>query len=291
MQQPLISIVTPSFNQAAFLEETLRSVAQQDYPRVEHIVIDGGSTDGSVDIIKRHAAGLAAWVSEKDRGQSHAINKGLARAQGDVLTWLNSDDTLLPGALAAVGEVFAAHPEIDLVYGDFVYTDVAGNTLRRRHLFDTISYESLLYHDYLGQPALFFRRSLLETVGPLDETLHYCMDWDLFLRMWRVARTRHLPRFLATYRLDQRAKSNAEDTEAAVAAAHLVQRRNMNARFARPWMNRAWHLGHFYASFGLRAWAVVRDNPLDYIRTIRRMFPGGRLLRLVAARLRAPFLL
>jgi glycosyltransferase involved in cell wall biosynthesis len=289
MEFPLISVVTPSYNQARFLEETLHSVASQDYPRTEHIVIDGGSTDGSVDIIRRHAPRLGHWVSEKDRGQSHAINKGLAIAQGDVLAWLNSDDTYLPGALRAVGEVFATHPDVDLVYGDFVYTDVAGHPLRRRHVFSTISFESLLYHDYLGQPAVFFRRSLFEKAGPIDEALHYCMDWDLFLRMWPVCRPRHVPRVLATYRLDHAAKSNAEDTAAAVAAAHLVQQRNMNQRFASAAMNRAWHRAHFYSSFGLRAWAVLRDNPIDYARTISRMFPGRRLLSVLAARMRQPF--
>jgi glycosyltransferase involved in cell wall biosynthesis len=289
MELPLISIVTPSYNQARFLEETLRSVVSQAYPRTEHIVVDGGSTDGSVDIIRRYAPHLQSWVSEPDRGQSHAINKGLAQAQGDVLTWLNSDDTYLPGALDEVGRFFADNPDVDLVYGDYVYTDAGGRPMRRRHVFDSIAYESLLYHDYLGQPAVFFRRSLFEKVGPLDESLHYCMDWDLFLRMWPVCRPRHLPRVLATYRLDQTAKSNAEDTEAAVAAAHLVQQRHMNQRFPQPWLNRAWHRACFYSSFAVRAWAVLRDNPLDYIRTITRMFPGRRLVRLLAARLRFPF--
>ena len=289
MELPLISIVTPSYNQARFLEDTLRSVVAQGYPRTEHIVIDGGSSDGSVDIIRRYAPHLRSWVSEPDRGQSHAINKGLAQAHGDVLTWLNSDDTYLPGALDEVGRFFAGHPDVDLVYGDYVYTDAAGRPMRRRHVFDTIAYESLLYHDYLGQPAVFFRRGLFEKVGPLDESLHYCMDWDLFLRMWRVCRPRHLPKVLATYRLDHAAKSNAEDTEAAVAAAHLVQQRHMNRRFSQPWLNRAWHRGHFYGSFLLRTWAVVRDNPLDYARTVSQMFPGRRLLRVLAARLRFPF--
>lgn len=289
MELPLISIVTPSYNQARFLEDTLRSVVAQAYPRTEHIVIDGGSSDGSVDIIRRYAPHLRSWVSEPDRGQSHAINKGLAQAQGDVLTWLNSDDTYLPGALDEVGRFFAGHPDIDLVYGDYVYTDAAGQPMRRRHVFNSIAYESLLYHDYLGQPAVFFRRSLFGKVGPLDESLHYCMDWDLFLRMWPVCRPRHVPKVLATYRLDQAAKSNAEDTEAAVAAAHLVQQRHMNRRFSQPWLNRAWHRGHFYGSFLLRTWAVVRDNPLDYARTMSQMFPGRRLLRVLAARLRFPF--
>jgi glycosyltransferase involved in cell wall biosynthesis len=267
MELPLISIVTPSYNQARFIEDTLRSVVSQAYPRTEHIVVDGGSTDGSVDIIRRYAPHLRSWVSEPDRGQSHAINKGLAQAQGEILTWLNSDDTYLPGALDEVGRFFAGHPDVDLVYGDYVYTDVDGRPMRRRHVFDTIGYESLLYHDYLGQPAVFFRRSLFEKVGPLDESLHYCMDWDLFLRMWRVGRPRHV----------------------AIAAAHLVQQRHMNQRFSQPWLNRAWHRGHFYGSFLLRTWAVVRDNPIDYARTITRMFPGRRLLRVLSARMRFPF--
>ena len=289
MELPRISIVTPSYNQAPFLEDTLRSVVSQDYPRTEHIVVDGGSTDGSVEIIRRYAPHLRSWVSERDRGQSHAINKGLAQATGDVLTWLNSDDTYLPGALDEVGRFFARHPDVDLVYGDYVYTDAGGRPMRRRHVFDTISYESLLYHDYLGQPAVFFRRSLFDKVGPLDESLHYCMDWDLFLRMWPVCRPRHIPKVLATYRLDHAAKSNAEETDGAVAAAHLVQQRHMNRRFSSAWLNRAWHRGYFYASFLVRAWTVVRDNPLDYVRTINQMFPGRRLVRLLAARMRFPF--
>jgi glycosyltransferase involved in cell wall biosynthesis len=288
MSQPLISIVTPSYNQGRFLEETLRSVISQDYPRREYVVIDGGSTDDSVDIIRRYAASLSFWVSERDRGQSHAINKGWARCTGDVFAYLNSDDTYLPGALAAVARAFADHPDVDFVYGDYLYTDVDGTPLRRRHVFSHLSYESLLYHDYLGQPAVFFRRTLLERTGMLDESLHFCMDWDLFLRMWKVARPLHLPRVLATYRLDRAAKSNAEDSEAAIAAAHLVQCRHMNRRFEAVWANRLWHRLHFYSSFLLRAWAVVRDNPFAYVRTVRRMF-RGRVLRLAAARLRSPF--
>ena len=289
MELPVISIVTPSFNQGKFLEDTLRSVVSQEYPHTEHIVLDGGSTDESVEIIRRYARHLQYWASAPDRGQAHAINMGLAMAKGEVLGWLNSDDTLLPGALATVGKTFAEHPEVDLVYGDFIYTDVAGRPVRRRHVFSSISYESLLYHDYLGQPALFFRRSLYDKVGPLDEALYYCLDWDLFLRMWRVCRPLHVPALLATYRLDHAAKSNAEDTAKAIAMAHLVQQRNMNQRFKQAWLNRLWHRAYFYASFFVRAWAVIRDNPFDYLRTMIQMFPGRRLLRLWDARLRPPF--
>ena len=136
-------------------------------------------------------------------------DSGFARATGDILGWLNSDDTLLPDALQTVAAVFAREPDVDLVYGDFLYTSADGRPMRHRHVFASMTYESLLYHDYLGQPAVFFRRRLWEAVGPLDESLHYCMDWDLFLRMWRVCRPRHLPHVLATYRLDHAAKSNA----------------------------------------------------------------------------------
>jgi hypothetical protein len=152
-----------------------------------------------------------------------------------------------------------------------------------------MSYETLLYHNYLGQPAVFFRRSLYEKVGPLDEPLYFCLDWDLFLRMWRVCRPLHVPSVLATYRLDHAAKSNAEDTAKAMATAHVVQQRNMNRRFSQNWLNRLWHRGYFYSSFLVRAWTVVRDNPLDYVRTITMMFPGRRLFRLWETRLRPPF--
>ncbi|HOW91535.1 MAG TPA: glycosyltransferase family 2 protein, partial [Anaerolineaceae bacterium] len=115
---PLVSIVTPSFNQVDYLEETMRSVLEQDYPRVEYIVIDGGSTDGSVEIIRKYADRLAYWVSEKDRGQTDAVNKGYAVAKGSILGWLNSDDTYKPGAISAAVEFLVNHPQFGLVYGD-----------------------------------------------------------------------------------------------------------------------------------------------------------------------------
>ena len=289
MSGPLISVVTPSFNQAAFIEDTLRSVLAQDYANTEYLVIDGGSTDGSVEIIRRYASRISYWVSEKDRGQSHAINKGFARARGDVLAWLNSDDTYLPGTLSSVARCFAERPDVDLVYGDYIYIDPEGRTLFRRRLFDSMSYETLLYHDYLGQPAVFFRRSLLDKVGPVDEQLYYHMDWDLFLRMWKVCQPLHLRAPLATSRLVPTAKSNAQDSETYVAGTLLVQRRHMNRRFRSPLLNRLWHRTYYYAAFGLRAWAVLRENPFQYVRILRTLFPDRRFLQLWRARLRSPF--
>jgi glycosyltransferase involved in cell wall biosynthesis len=286
---PVISIITPSYNQAEFLEETILSVLSQKYSHKEYIVIDGGSSDGSIDIIRRYSPELDYWISEPDRGQSHAINKGFAIAGGDVFAWLNSDDTYMPGALQTVAECFAQNPDVDLIYGDIIYTDLSGKTVRRRHVFSSMSYETLLYHDYLGQPAVFFRRSLWDKVGPLDESLHYCMDWELWLRMWKVCHAMHLPRILATYRLHQAAKSNAEDSTFWLKQMHLVQQRHMNRRFPWPWLNRSWQIYHFYASFALRLWAVLRDNPVDYFRILIQMYPGKRLVKLLKMRVRSPF--
>jgi glycosyltransferase involved in cell wall biosynthesis len=286
---PFISIITPSYNQAGFLEETILSVLTQEYPYKEYLVIDACSCDGSIEIIRRYAPQLSHWVSEPDRGQSNGINKGFAIARGEVLAWLNSDDTYMAGALTAVAECFALHPDVDLIYGDFVYTDVSGKVMRRRHVFSSMSYETLLYHDYLGQPSVFFRRSLWEKVGPIDESLHYCMDWELFLRMWKVCRSMHLPKVLATYRLHDKAKSNAEDTELWSQQMHLVQQRHCNRRFPWPWLNNIWHRYHFYTSFAVRLWTVLRDNPIDYLRILMQMYPGRRLLRLLKSRLCSPF--
>jgi glycosyltransferase involved in cell wall biosynthesis len=282
---PLISIITPSYNQAGFLEETIQGVLGQDYPHKEYLVIDGGSSDGSIEIIRRYAQQISYWVSAPDRGQSHAINKGFATAKGEVLAWLNSDDTYMAGALTAVAECFFQHPEVDLIYGNFIYTDFNGKALRRRHVFSSMSYEALLYHDYLGQPAVFFRRSLWEKVGPLDESLHYCMDWELFLRMWKICRPMHLNKVLATYRIHKNAKSNAEHSELYAQEMHLVQQRHINQRFSCAWLNHIWHVYYFYASLALRLWTVLRDNPVDYIRTLKQIYPGKRLVRLLISKM------
>ncbi|MGN7613609.1 glycosyltransferase family 2 protein [Magnetococcales bacterium HHB-1] len=181
---PKISIVTPSYNQAAFIEKTLCSVLEQDYPDLEYIVMDGGSTDGSVEIIEKYADRLAYWISEKDRGQSHAINKGWQRATGEIFAYLNTDDTLLPGALKRIGEAFLAHPEAVCCFGDcdvlsseqYLYTAKTHATgFRRLAMFGQVR--------YLQQPASFFRGETVRQIGYVNESLHLAMDYDLFLRL------------------------------------------------------------------------------------------------------------
>lgn len=179
---PKISIVTPSFNQGEFIEETIRSVLLQNYPNLEYTVIDGGSTDNSVQIIKKYEPWITSWVSEPDRGQSHAINKGFARSTGQIVAWVNSDDALAAEALFevanAVGQRFGC-----LVVGDSVLTDGPGSLEgaidRRRPSWEEMAYDARSF----PQPSVFWTRDLWEKCGPLNEDLYFAMDYALWLKM------------------------------------------------------------------------------------------------------------
>ena len=206
----LVSIVTPSFNQASYLEQTIRSVLDQDHADIEYLVIDGGSTDGSTDIIKKYASRLAYWVSEKDSGQADAINKGMARAKGDIVAWLNSDDYYLPGAVTAAVKAFDANPDVVLVYADMLAVDEHGqtfNTLRYRQL----TLEDLLSFQIIGQPAVFMRRSAFEQAGGLDPSYHFLLDHHLWIRIAAQGRTIvHVPQTWAAARYHPAAKNRAQ---------------------------------------------------------------------------------
>lgn len=196
---PRISIITPSFNQGEFIQATINSVLSQNYPYLEYWVMDGGSSDKTVDIL-RASGPEVQWVSEKDNGQADAINKGFARAKGDILAWLNSDDTYLPGTLAYVGEHFANHPDVDVVYGDGYYIDKDGAVLHPYRTLD-FSWESFVHECYICQPTVFFRRRVLELVGPLDVKLRLALDYEFWTRLFRRYPPVRLPRFLATSRM------------------------------------------------------------------------------------------
>ncbi len=205
----LVSIVTPSFNQARYLEQTLRSVLEQDYPRIEYIVIDGASTDGSVEIIEKYRDRLAFWVSEKDAGQADAINKGLARASGEIVAWLNSDDFYFPGAVAAAVKAFEAHPEAGLIYGDTVAVDEAGEFIHFPK-YAQWSLEDLLTFHILGQPAVFMRREVLLKAGFLDPSFHFLLDHHLWVRMASHAPMVYVPERWAAGRFHESAKNVAQ---------------------------------------------------------------------------------
>jgi glycosyltransferase involved in cell wall biosynthesis len=184
--RPRISVVTPSLNQGEFLEACIQSVLDQGYPNLEYIIVDGGSNDGSVDIIRKFEGHLAHWVSEPDEGQSHAINKGLRSATGELVTWLNADDFLYPGALQAMADAWLADPNASFYWGNGNRVDRDG-AMRFRHYPDADVFfdrnaliEGL---NYILQPATFMNRTVLESVGFLDESLHYGMDSDLWIRL------------------------------------------------------------------------------------------------------------
>ncbi|MDL1897252.1 glycosyltransferase, partial [Anaerolineae bacterium CFX7] len=179
---PRVSIVTPSFNQAAFLEETIRSVLTQNYPHIEYIVIDGGSTDGSVDIIRKYENRLAYWVSEQDAGQADAINKGWRRATGEIIAYLNSDDTYEPGAVRAAVEYLAQHPETAMVYGHCYQVNEHGERVGTLRAIP-VNIHTLLLHNAIMQPTAFIRRRVLDHTGMLDVELGHAMDYDLWLRI------------------------------------------------------------------------------------------------------------
>jgi glycosyltransferase involved in cell wall biosynthesis len=247
--QPLVSIVTPSFNQAGFLERTIQSVLAQDYPHLEYIIVDGGSTDGSVEIIQRYADQLAWWTSEPDLGQTDALNKGFARAQGEILAWLNSDDTYLPHAIAEAAAYLVRHPEVGLVYGDANYIDEAGEVIGRFNAQQT-SYRRLRQGGvYIPQQAAFFRADLWKRVGPLDPTFYFAMDYDLWVRIARRAPIHYYPRPWANFRLHSTAKTIAEDARCWPEMLRVHRReggswlapitlRYLARRALAPWINR-----------------------------------------------------
>ena len=204
---PLVSIVTPSFNQVQFLEETLLSILDQDYPRFECIVVDGGSTDGSLEIIERYAARLAHWVSEADLGQADAINKGFALARGQIFAWLNSDDTYLPGAIGEAVGYLKSHPEVGMVYGNAYYIDASGRRIGRYPARST-DYRGLRRGvNNVTQQAMFFRSTLWRMVGPLDASFYYAMDYDLWVRLAAVTPIAFHDHYWANFRLHGDSKS------------------------------------------------------------------------------------
>jgi glycosyltransferase involved in cell wall biosynthesis len=207
----LVSVITPSFNQAAYLEQTILSVLNQDYARVEYIVMDGASTDNSVDIIKKYENRLAYWVSEKDNGQADAINKGFARATGEIIAWLNSDDYYLAGAISSAVKIFEANPDVALVYGNMLAVDEHGKT------FNTLNYKQLTLEDLLcfqiiGQPAVFMRRSVLENLK-LDSTLHFLLDHFLWIQIARRGKILRVDQTWAAARYHAEAKNRAKAAE------------------------------------------------------------------------------
>jgi glycosyltransferase involved in cell wall biosynthesis len=208
---PLVSIVTPSFNQAAYIQEAMRSVLEQDYAAFEYIVIDGGSSDGSAELVKQQAGRLAYWVSEPDKGQADAINKGFARAKGKYFAWLNADDRLLPGAVSAAVAYLEANPDVGLVYGDTDFIDAQGSVIGRFAARQTDYRRMLQGYVHIPQQATVWRAALWQ---PLDAGLQFAMDYDLWVRVAKTSRVQYVPQLWAQFRLHADSKTMQNDMRA-----------------------------------------------------------------------------
>ncbi len=227
---PRVSIITPSYNQAQFLEETVLSVISQDYPHIEYIVIDGGSSDGSVDIIRKYENRLAYWVSEPDRGQAHAINKGWRRATGDIVAYLNADDVYTPDAITAAVRALLANPEACMVYSDALFINEHGKIRKKYKAVPFDIHRTIESNDgFIPQATAFIRGYALDSIGLLDEGLHMVMDYDLWVRLGLRYPVTFLP---GVYLAKVREHSSAKST-AAVDRFPIERRQVLNKVFSR----------------------------------------------------------
>lgn len=208
---PLVSIVTPSYNQGNFIKETIESVLNQSYPNIEYIVIDGGSSDESVQILRSYGNRII-WCSEKDEGQADAVNKGIRMAKGKIIGWLNSDDTYLPNAVSTIVEYFRTHPKVDMVYGEGYYIDKKSQVYDR-YPTSTFDYDMLASYCFICQPAGFFTKEAVKKVGMLNKDLHLCMDYDLWMRIGKEGKISYIPDYLASSRMYEDNKTLSRRSE------------------------------------------------------------------------------
>ena len=209
MTDPLVTVVTPSYNQGHFIRATIESVLSQDYPHLEYIIMDGGSTDETAAVVRDYASQLT-FISETDRGQSHAINKGFQRARGTILAWLNSDDLYLPGAVRTAVDAFRRNPAAGAVYGEGYLINAEGVVSGRFPHTEPLNLWKLVHlSDYILQQSVYFRRDVLDDVGYLDENLHYSMDWDILIRIASKYSLAYIPEYMGCLREYPAAKSSA----------------------------------------------------------------------------------
>lgn len=253
---PLVTVITPSYNQGKFLERTVLSVLNQDWPNIEYIIIDGGSSDDSVAIINKYEEYLAWWVSEKDSGQTNAINKGIRRGSGRYLTWLGSDDILLPGAISTMVRAFEENPAAGMVYGAVAFIDEDDKFLKTNG-YAAMTLEKLLYHKHstIAQPSSLLKREVLDAAGLLDESLSFCMDYDLWIRLHRIAPSINLgEKVLSGYRLHPESKTVSAYSKMA------LEKIRVNRKYSGDIVNKV-----IYAHY----WYIIENG-------FRRLFRNGK---------------
>jgi glycosyltransferase involved in cell wall biosynthesis len=268
---PLISIITPSYNQAQFLEETILSVLGQNYPRLEYIIVDGGSTDGSVDIIKKYADRLAWWVSEKDSGQAEAINKGLKRATGDIVAWINSDDKYQAGAFEAALPAFEAHTDAGFIFGDVLSIDKDNHPINLRRPIARTRDDFMTFR-IIGQPGVFMRRAVLEKTNYLSNDFHLLLDHHLWLQMLSHAPAYYVPHTFASARYHAAAKNWARAAEFGAEAHRIVAWMQTQPAFAptvKANYNRFTAAAHRLDAYYLMEGGFAKKSLSEYLKTFR----------------------
>jgi glycosyltransferase involved in cell wall biosynthesis len=221
---PKVSVITPSYNQGQFLEASIRSVLEQDYPNIEYIAVDAGSKDNSVEILQKYQQHFAWWVSEKDKGHADALNKGFSHATGEILAWLNSDDVYLPHAVAEAVAILRDHPEVGMVYGDADLIDKLGTKIGQFASRQTDYRRMLRGSVHIPQATTFFRADLWRQVGPLDLSLFFSFDYDLWVKLAKVSQVLYVPKRWAQFRIHDDGKTIVNDDRCYPDMLRVLQR-------------------------------------------------------------------
>jgi glycosyltransferase involved in cell wall biosynthesis len=286
--QPRITVITPSFNHARFLRQCIDSVLAQNYPNLQYIVIDGGSIDGTLDILHSYGDRIQ-WKSEPDRGQADAVNKGVRLAEGEIIGWLNSDDYYLPGALARVVECFAQHPDSAMIYGRALMVEEDGQTRREYPAF-RFRRKHLARKCYVCQPAVFVRRQVLQQVGPLNTALDICLDYEWWLRIGRQHSLGFCDHLLAGSRHYSSTKTAARRLRALVEAGYLMREHFGRAswRWSAKWVVHRWMLDHRRFWFPVIGWIAAMRSAIRFRQRFDARREPSAYGRRMIERLRVP---